>query len=91
MTAINHPDLVAHQHEVQRLLGRCLLRLQQCERLLKAIVSARSPSGTLEPLPRAIEAEMAKTDVKTLGQLVSLLMGDYITREHATDPEVSKF
>ena len=25
------------QHEVQRLLGRCLLRLQQYERLIKAI------------------------------------------------------
>ena len=30
------PDL---QREVQRLLGRCLLRLQQYERLLKALVA----------------------------------------------------
>lgn len=91
MTAINQPDLVAPQHEVQRLLGRCLLRLQQYERLLKAVVSARSISGTLESLPRSMEAEKAKTDGKTLGQLVGLLMGGYITKEHVADQEDSKF
>ena len=91
MTAINQPDLVAPQHEVQRLLGRCLLRLQQYERLLKAMVSARSISGTAESLPRAIESEKAKASGKTLGQLVGLLMGGYITKEHVAAPKFSKF
>lgn len=37
---IAHPerDLTAKQHEVQRLLGRCVLRLQQYERLMKNIL-----------------------------------------------------
>jgi hypothetical protein len=33
------------QREVQRLLGRCLLRLQQYERLMKAIVAHHDISG----------------------------------------------
>jgi len=31
--------VAALQHEVQRKLGRCILRLQQYERLLKAMVA----------------------------------------------------
>lgn len=33
------------QREVQRLLGRCMLRLQQYERLLKAIVAHHELAG----------------------------------------------
>ena len=37
--AMNDGDMQAQQREVQRLLGRCLLRLQQDERLIGAIVT----------------------------------------------------
>jgi hypothetical protein len=36
---MNDGDMQAQQREVQRLLGRCLLRLQQDERLIGAIVT----------------------------------------------------
>jgi hypothetical protein len=35
----------AQQREVERLLGRCLLRLQQYEHLMKAIVAHHDLSG----------------------------------------------
>jgi hypothetical protein len=38
-------DVQAQQREVQRLLGQCLLRLQQYERLMKAIVAHSNISG----------------------------------------------
>ncbi|WP_312316186.1 OST-HTH/LOTUS domain-containing protein [Stenotrophomonas sp.] len=90
MTATNQADLVVPQHEVQRLLGRCLLRLQQYEHLLKVMISARSISGTWESLTRAMVVERPKADVKTLGQLVGLLMGGYIFREEVTGRENHK-
>jgi hypothetical protein len=37
--AMNDGDMQAQQREVQRLLGRCLLRLQQDEHLIEAIVT----------------------------------------------------
>ena len=36
------------QREVQRLLGRCLLRLQQYERLLKALVAHHELAGPMQ-------------------------------------------
>ncbi len=38
-------DLQDHQREVQRLLGRCTLRLQQYERLVKIIVAHHDLTG----------------------------------------------
>lgn len=38
------------QRDVQRKLGRCLLRLQQYEILLKALVAHREISGPAEAL-----------------------------------------
>jgi len=39
MTMLNDEDLKTLQQEVQRLLGRYMLRLQQYERLIKAMVA----------------------------------------------------
>ena len=41
------PDL---QRDVQRLLGRCLVRLQQYERLMKAILAQHELSGPVHQL-----------------------------------------
>lgn len=55
MTAVSDEALQALQHEVQRLLGRCLLRLQHYERLIKAIMADYEISGPA----RALEAVWA--------------------------------
>ena len=81
MAVLNQTDIVGPQHEVQRLLGRCLLRLQQYERLLKAMIAAQKLSGTPETLPHALDARKAEASDKTLGTLVGRLMGDYIMKE----------
>ncbi|QOY64004.1 OST-HTH/LOTUS domain-containing protein [Lysobacter sp. H21R4] len=74
------------------MLGRCLLRLQQYERLMKGIVashclsvSASSPNGSLE-------AQVAATSGKTLGQLVGRMFGTYVLRDgdDYLDPQPAK-
>ena len=47
---MNDQELQAQQRDVQRLLGRCLLRLQQYERLMKAIVAHHDLSGIAHAL-----------------------------------------
>ncbi len=81
MAAPEQSDCAAHQREVQRLLGRCLLRLQQFERLLKAMIAAQHLAGTPESLPCALDARRAETGDKTLGTLIGRLMGDYIVED----------
>lgn len=54
------------QHEVQRRLGRCLLRLQQYEALMKAVVALHDLSGTMSTLasvPAQRSAELATTNL----------------------------
>lgn len=78
------------QHEVQRLLGRCLLRLQQYERLIKAIVAHHEIAGPAHALESIRAARIADTASKTLGTLVGQLIGSYvITDEGDTPAEVS--
>lgn len=78
LTDSDMESLKAPQHEVQRLLGLCLLRIQQYEHLLKAIVAHHDLYGT----PSTWEAEKAKrvqkVSTKTLGGLVGDLMGSYL-------------
>jgi len=65
------------QHEVQRQLGRCVVRLQQYERLLKALLSHHRLGGAAEDLP-ALQAENAKRYAsQTLGQLVGSFFDTY--------------
>lgn len=83
--------LAASQHEVQRLLGRCLLRLQQYEKLMKAIVAHHEISATGLPLASNQEQRIADAASKTLGTLVGTLLGSYVTTdendEDASDPD----
>lgn len=87
MTVVDQTDIVGPQHEVQRLLGRCVLRVQQYERLLKAMIAAQKLSGTPETLPYALDARRAEASDKTLGTLVGRLMGDYIMKEGDERPD----
>ena len=78
------------QREVQRLLGRCVLRLQQYEKLMKAIVAHHEISAAGSPLASNQEQRIADAASKTLGTLVGTLLGSYVTtdeREDASAPD----
>nr|WP_296429996.1 OST-HTH/LOTUS domain-containing protein [Roseovarius sp. BRH_c41] len=75
MTTFDDEDLRTHQREVQRLLGRCMLRLQQYERLIKAMVVHYGASGPILELERTRAAQIDGTARKTLGTLVGELLG----------------
>lgn len=71
--------LKALQHEVQRKLGRCMLRLQQYERLLKTMVAGMAVKGPVERFQAAQEQKFASMRNRTLGTLVGAFTGDYLT------------
>lgn len=69
------PDL---QRTVQRKLGRCMLQLQQYERLLKAMVAHSELSGPPEQLQAIRDEKVACAHKKTLGTLVGMLTESYL-------------
>lgn len=76
----DEPDepVASLQREVQRKLGRCMLRLQQYERLVKALAvdfEIAGPSDELEDIRRRRGEAVSKL---TLGQLVNELSGTYL-------------
>lgn len=77
------PDdgLLTRQHEVQRLLGQCLLRLQAYERLMKAIVAHHDISGSAQSLDNAQASRLTDIGRKTLGTLVSHLLESFLTTD----------
>ena len=82
MTTLPVDDvLTMQQREVQRLLGRCLLRLQQYEKLMKAIVAHHEISAAGSPLASDQEQRIADAASKTLGTLVGTLLGSYVTTD----------
>jgi hypothetical protein len=79
ITTIPSDDVPDLQHIVQRKLGRCLLRLQQYERLLKAMVAhgeLSSPAGRLHTIR---EQKIACAQKKTMGTLVGMLTESFLT------------
>ena len=66
------------QREVQRLLGRCLLRLQQYERLIKAVVTHHEIAGSIHELEAILAARAADIADKTLGTLVGSFVGSCV-------------
>jgi hypothetical protein len=74
--AVNpQPDL---QREVQRLLGRCMLRVQQYERLMKAVLAEHELAGPVDSLQVQRVERSDKLADKTLGTLVKALFETYI-------------
>ena len=66
------------QLDVQRWLGRCMLRLQQqCERLLKALLAHQELAGPVDTLEAQRAATLEKVSDKTLGTLVKALFESY--------------
>lgn len=79
------PDL---QRTVQRKLGRCMLQLQQYERLLKAMVTHSEWSGPPERLQAIRDEKIACAHKKTLGTLVGMLTESYLKLpDLADEPE----
>lgn len=78
-------DIKTEQHEVQRKLGRCLLRLQQYEVLLKSIAAHQTIEGPGNKLQAIRDEKVDDLRNKTLGHLVGILTGSYFT----TDPSES--
>ena len=89
MTMLDDEDLQTLQHEVQRLLGRCMLRLQQYERLIKAMVAHHKVSGPFHDLERAKATQIDEAARKTLGTLVGDLLGSYVVADEIDPPEVT--
>jgi hypothetical protein len=87
MTMLDDEDLKTLQHEVQRLLGRCLLRLQQYERLIKSMVAHHKVSGPIHDLEQTRDAQVDETARKTLGTLVGDLVGSYVVADEVDPTE----
>jgi len=65
------------QLDVQRWLGRCMLRLQQYERLLKVLLAHHELAGPVDTLEAQRAANLEKVSDKTLGTLVKALFESY--------------
>lgn len=81
MSSMDLSQIEAPQREVQRLLGRCVLRLQQYELLLKALVTSHEISGSAKTLEQNQSARVAEASDKTLGTLIGRLLGNYVVRD----------
>jgi hypothetical protein len=67
------------QREVQRNLGRCMIRLQQYERLMKAMVANMAVEGPPEQLQANRDKQVACANTKTLGILIGKFTGSYLS------------
>lgn len=74
---MEEPSYAALQREVQRKLGRCLIRIQQFELLLKNIVGKREISFALGSRTGQLSDNASAIANNTLGQLVGELTGKY--------------
>lgn len=68
------------QHDVQRLLGRCLLRLQQYERLLKNLLAHQEIAGPAHELQPRLAARIEDLQTDSLGSVSKLLFKFKLTR-----------
>lgn len=66
------------QRDVQRLLGRSLLRIQQYELLLKALLAHHELAGPFDTLQAQREERADKLSDKSLGTLVKALFETYV-------------
>lgn len=73
------------QRDVQRKLGRCLLRLQQYEVLLKALVAHGDIAGQPAELQSVRDTQVACAQKKTLGTLVGILTERHLTSAEEDD------
>lgn len=87
MQGQNDENLPQLQQEVQRLLGRCMLRLQQYEQQIKILVAHHKLSGPLHELERVRAGRIDGTARKTLGSLVGEFIGSCVVADEIRSPE----
>mgnify|MGYP006204756693 CR=1 FL=1 len=75
---MNMPTCPLTQHEVQRLLGRCMLRLQQYEQLMKTLLAHHEIAGPVDKLEAHRSSRVEKLSDKSLGHLVKALFETYV-------------
>ncbi|WP_298209288.1 hypothetical protein [Acidovorax sp.] len=77
------PELTAPaiQRDVQRLLGRCMVRIQQYEHTLKVLLAHHEISGPVDTLADQAAQRAQKLSGQTLGQLANLLFGSFVVPE----------
>ena len=72
-------DVTNEQHAVQQKMGRCLLLLQQYERLLKWLAARQAIEGSGDKLQAIGAQRVEKLKNKTLGHLVDVLTESYLS------------
>jgi hypothetical protein len=75
------------QREVQRLHGRCLLRLQQYEKLFKWLLAHREVSVTAEGGQLRVDVPYKSVHSDTLGMLARTFSESYLKLDGAPDAE----
>lgn len=76
------------KQEVHRLLGRCMLRIQQYERQMKAVLAHQEMAGLVDTLEAQRAARVKKLADKTLGTLVKALFESYVVVDGAPQREL---
>lgn len=71
-------ELVAKNREVQRLLGRCVLRIQQMEKLLRAIVAVQHHYGTGADSAQLAEQRASQVAKLGMGDLVDFILAEVL-------------
>lgn len=83
MSEEKHP---LKQEDLHRLLGKCLLRLQQYERLMKALLSLHRLGGPIDELETQQAKRIKQFSNRTLGQLVEALFETFAVAEGTESP-----
>ncbi|MCU9847739.1 hypothetical protein OEZ60_06935 [Defluviimonas sp. WL0024] len=79
-------ELKRLQIELEHLLGRCLLKLQHYEGLIKAIIADHKISGSVHDLEAIREERAGATARKTLGSLVGDFLGSCVVANEIDTP-----
>lgn len=77
-------NIATLHREVQRKLGRNLLRLQQYEKLIKSLVAEQEIAGPMDELHNVRARQIELVSKKTLGQVVGDLTENYMVPALAT-------
>lgn len=77
--------LAAEQHAVEQLYGRCLLRLQAHELLMKSMMADHELSAPMTRIEAAQAERAAETGRKTMGQLIGEMLGSFLVPDGKED------
>ena len=69
MEPMSHRDQPPLQEQLERLIGRCILRFQRYEQLMKAMLARHELAGTVDSLEAKLSARVDAHAGMTLGGL----------------------